>query len=249
MEMPEGVYGLRPIIGITSNISEERLLTTGLSNIQAIVKGGGVPIVLPNLADESSIEQLAASIDGLLVTGGNDADPALYGEEPHPNLGEVCPERDYFETTLIAKFLEKNKPILGICRGCQMINITAGGELFQDIYAQIDKPLLQHTQKAPRSHPSHFVEVKANSLLYEAVQSTRFKVNSFHHQAVKRIADGFEVSALASDGIIEGYESKLHRFVLAVQWHPENLAQKDDEFSLKLFRRFIQACQQGSETI
>lgn len=233
---------MKPIIGITSNIREEKLLTTGISNIHAIVKGGGLPIVLPNLSDESLIDQLVESIDGLLVTGGNDADPTLYGEEPHPNLGEVCPERDSFEMALIAKFLKKDKPIFGICRGCQMINVAAGGNLFQDIYTQSDKPLLQHTQKAPRSHPTHYVDVKENSLLYGIVQSTRFKVNSFHHQAVRSIPKGFDITALSSDGIIEAYESKEHRFVLGVQWHPENLVQKNDVFSINLFSAFIEAC-------
>ncbi|WP_307552352.1 MULTISPECIES: gamma-glutamyl-gamma-aminobutyrate hydrolase family protein [unclassified Paenibacillus] len=236
------MYDLKPIIGITSNIREEKLLTTGISNIHAIVKGGGVPIVLPNLSDESMIDRLADSIDGLLVTGGNDADPTLYDEEPHPNLGEVCPERDYFEIRLITKLLTRNKPILGICRGCQMINVAAGGKLYQDIHVQYGKPLLQHTQKAPRSHPTHYVDVKESSLIHDIVQSTRFKVNSFHHQAVRSVPEGFDVTALSSDGIVEAYESKQHHFVLGVQWHPENLAQKNDVYSLRLFNAFIEAC-------
>lgn len=234
---------MKPIIGITSNIRDEKLLTTGLSNIRAIVKAGGVPIVLPNLSEDSEVDRLVESIDGLLVTGGGDVDPNIFGEEPHPELGEVCPERDHFEIMMISKFLKLDKPILGICRGSQMINVSAGGDLFQDIYAQHDHQLLQHRQNAPRSHVTHFVDVAENSLLHQAVQSTRFKVNSYHHQAVRKVAEGFEVCARASDGIIEAFECKTHRFVLGVQWHPENLTGKNDIYSLKLFNAFVQACQ------
>ncbi|NOU96889.1 gamma-glutamyl-gamma-aminobutyrate hydrolase family protein [Paenibacillus sp. LMG 31456] len=233
---------MKPIIGITSNIKDEKLLTTGLSNIHAIVKAGGVPVVLPNISDEAAIERMLESIDGLLVTGGGDADPTLYGEEPLPQLGEVCPERDQFELLLITGVLKKNKPVLGICRGCQMINVAAGGDLFQDIYSQHQTQLLQHTQKAPRSHTSHYVDILENSLLHNIVQSSRFKVNSYHHQAVRSVAEGFEITARSSDGIIEAYESKKHRFVVGVQWHPENLVRSNDIYSQKLFNALVQAC-------
>jgi putative glutamine amidotransferase len=233
---------VKHIIGITANIKNENLLTVGQDNISSITKADGVPIVLPNLTDEASIKQLVASIDGLLVTGGGDIDPTLFGEEPHPELGEICPDRDQFELLMIKECLKLDKPILAICRGCQILNIAAGGDMFQDIYAQCDQELLQHYQKAPRTHTSHYIEVTKQSFFQQIVQATQFKVNSFHHQAVRRIAEGFEVCAVSSDGIIEAFESKNHRFVLATQWHPENLLLKDDVYSLKLFKAFVDAC-------
>lgn len=234
---------MKPIIGITSNIRDEKLLTTGLCNVHSIANAGGVPVVLPNLADCSDVERIANSIDGLLVTGGGDVDPTIFGEEPHPQLGEVCPERDRFEIMMITEVLKLDKPIFGICRGSQMINVAEGGDLFQDIYSQHSNQLLQHRQNAPRSHPSHYVEVVEGSLLHDIAQSARFKVNSYHHQAVRRLPEAFEVCARASDGIVEGFESKKHRFVLGVQWHPENLTRKQDVYSLKLFNAFVKACQ------
>lgn len=234
---------MKPIIGITSNIREEKLLTMGLSTINSIMQAGGIPVILPNLWDSPDVERLANSIDGLLVTGGGDVDPTYFGEEPHPQLGEVCPQRDQFETMLITDVLKMDKPILGICRGSQMINVSEGGDLFQDIYSQCDNQLLQHRQNAPRCHASHFVEVVEGSLLHQITESTRFKVNSYHHQAVREIPDAFEVCARASDGIIEAFESKKHRFVLGVQWHPENLTYTKDVYSLKLFNAFVKACQ------
>lgn len=232
---------MRPIIGITSDIRNENLLTVSLNNVHAIVKAGGVPVVLPNIAD-AAVERFAETIDGLLVTGGGDADPTFYGEEPLPQLGEVCPDRDRFELLLINRMLQKDKPVLGICRGCQMIIVAAGGNLYQDIYSQHRTQLLQHTQKAPRTHTSHYVEIAEGSLLHGIVQSSRFKVNSFHHQAVKTVADGFAITGRASDGIIEAYESNNHRFVIGVQWHPENLACADDIYSLRLFNALVHAC-------
>ncbi|WP_067724630.1 gamma-glutamyl-gamma-aminobutyrate hydrolase family protein [Oceanobacillus damuensis] len=230
---------MKKIIGITTDIKNEKLLTTGLDNIKSIVKSGAVPVVLPNLDDEDSINQLAELIDGLLVTGGGDIDPTLFGEEPHPNLGEICPDRDRFEMLLITKLLELDKPILAICRGCQILNLATGGDMHQDIYAQSQRPLLQHYQKAPRTHTSHYIDVTENSFYQKIVQATRFKVNSYHHQAVRKIGDGFEVCAKSSDGIIEAFESKKHRFVIGIQWHPENLFQNEDIFSLILFKYFV----------
>jgi len=114
--------------------------------------------------------------------------------------------------------------------------------MYQDIYAQTDRTLLQHQQKAPRSHLSHFVNVEVGSLLFRSASSNRFKVNSFHHQAVRNVANGFAASAISSDGIIEAIESRNHRFVLGVQWHPENLAMIDEKHSIELFQSFIDAC-------
>ena len=229
---------LKPIIGITSDLKEQRV-NVSHNNILAIAAAGGLPLVLPNVIDQDIIYHYAEVLDGLLLTGGGDIDPAYFEEEPHPNLGRICPERDFFEFELIQEMLLRNKPILGICRGCQILNVAIGGDMFQDIYAQQDSPLLQHNQQAPYHHCSHFVEVKEESLLYSIVKSNQFKVNSFHHQAVRRVGEGFAVCATASDGVIESFESTEHRFVIGVQWHPEHLK---DEYSARLFRAFVESC-------
>lgn len=233
---------MQPIIGVTSSIREERLAVTGQTNVKAITWAGGVPLILPNLMDKQSVYRIADLLDGLLLTGGIDIDPTLFGEEPHPRLGEVSPERDQFESMIIKRMMALDKPILGICRGCQILNVTAGGDMYQDIYAQIEHPLLQHRQVAPKYHRSHFIDVCEGSLLHQISGSLRYKVNSYHHQAVRTMADGFEVCARSSDGVVEAFASVKHRFVMGVQWHPEYLIKKGDSHSEKLLTAFIQTC-------
>lgn len=231
---------MRAIIGVSSNIKED-LLSVPLSNVRAITQFGGVPIVLPNL-EMDGIEEIASTIDGLLLTGGGDIDPTLFGEEPLPGLGNIVPERDRFEVALIQKMLKLNKPILGICRGAQIMSIAMGGDMYQDIYSQRDGSLLQHDQQAPNWHGSHFVEVTEGSLLRKIVGVDKFKVNSYHHQALRNMPDGFIVSGVASDGVIESFESTKHTFVMGVQWHPESLISKNDVNSLAIFEAFINEC-------
>ncbi|PAE26654.1 MULTISPECIES: gamma-glutamyl-gamma-aminobutyrate hydrolase family protein [Bacillaceae] len=232
---------MKPIIGVTSSLEAHRL-SVSLDNINSLVNAGAVPTVVPNLLDEENIMQLAETLDGLLVTGGGDIDPTLFGEEPHQKLGSICPERDIFEISIIQKMLALDKPILAICRGCQILSIAAGGDMYQDIYSQIGGNILQHSQKAPNWHASHFVNVNKDSLLYKITQTEKFKVNSYHHQAVRKMPENFEVCATSSDGVIEAYESKKHPFVLGVQWHPECLAQKKDGLSYAIFEAFAEAC-------
>lgn len=234
---------MKPVIGITAS-TKEGTTTLKNDNYQAISATSGIPIILPNLLNEGEIETIANCIDGLLLSGGGDIDPTLFNEEPHVNLGQITPERDYFELTLIKNLLEKNKPILAICRGCQILNIAGGGDMYQDIYSQKAETLLQHSQNAPRSHGSHFVEVVEGSLLFKLTQSKRFKVNSFHHQAVREMGEGFVISATASDGVIEAFESAKHRFVLGIQWHPECMIGEGDPFSRAIFEAFVEACKE-----
>ena len=217
---------MKPIIGISANLKEQ-FLSVSTDYIQAITEFGGVPLVIPNL-QEDAIDPIIQQIDGLLLTGGGDIDPTLFGEEPLQGLGNITPERDAFEIAITQKMLKLNKPILGICRGIQILNIAAGGDMYQDIYSQIEKRLLQHTQQAPRWHATHFVHLKKGSLLGDIIQKEKVKVNSFHHQAVRNIPNEFEVSALASDGIIEAVESKINSFVMGVQWHPECMIARGD---------------------
>jgi putative glutamine amidotransferase len=233
---------MKPLIGVTASMGEERTVHVAQDNIDAVGNSGGVPVILPNLTEMDQIKQLSDKLDGLLVTGGGDIDPTLFSEEPHRNLGSITPERDLFETELIRFILNKDIPVLAICRGCQILNIAAGGDMYQDLYSQKDGDLLQHQQRAPRWHGSHFVQVREDSLLHQITAEKRFKVNSYHHQAVRHMAPSFRVSATASDGVIEAFESTAHTFVIGVEWHPENMLPKGDTPSQKLFQAFIQAC-------
>ncbi|MBB6450417.1 putative glutamine amidotransferase [Geomicrobium halophilum] len=234
---------MEPIIGITTNLRDEQMISLHQDNVTSILQSGGVPFVLPNVLQTEKIEKMVEAIDGLLVTGGGDIDPTLFGEEPHPELREISPLRDRFEMEIIQACLDKDIPILALCRGCQMLNIAAGGDMYQDIYTQKTNQLLQHQQRAPRSHGSHYIEVNEGSKLAKIVESTRYKVNSFHHQAVRSMAEGFKVVGTASDGVIEAFESERHSFVIGVEWHPENMAIAEDVYSKRLFNAFVKAAQ------
>jgi putative glutamine amidotransferase len=231
----------KPIIGITSHVELDFKHTLSNDYIKAILQAGGIPVILPIGIDED-VAQIVEKLDGLLVTGGGDIDPTLFGEEPHPKLGTISPGRDSFELAIIQETLAKDKPILAICRGIQILNIALGGDMYQDIYTQHDSQLLQHSQKATRDHLAHFVEVKENSLLATISGETKFRVNTYHHQAVRHVPFPLEVSSVASDGIIEAIESTEHPFVLGVQWHPECLAINGNEVAKRMFTRFVESC-------
>lgn len=234
---------MKPVIGVTASMEiDQSVYTVNSRNIKAILKAGGMPVILPYFLEEEDVEQIVQKIDGLYATGGHDIDPTLFGEEPHPGLGTVIPARDQSEIKLIKKMMEMKKPILGVCRGSQILNIATGGDMYQDINSQIDKQLLQHRQKAPVEHMPHYVHVEKDSLLYRITAEERFKINSFHHQANRNVPKGFQISAKASDGIVEAIESKELPFVLGLQWHPEATTLIDDQPSVKIFEAFIKAC-------
>lgn len=235
---------MKPIIGITADVGENNRQVLKDTYVKAVIHAGGLPMILP-IGIEEEVQQIAGFIDGLLLTGGGDIDPTLFGEEPHQRLGDVEPARDTVELELFKEVLALNKPILGICRGLQIINIAAGGNMYQDIYTQKEGELLQHSQKAPTFHASHFVQVEKGSLLESLAETTQIKVNSYHHQAVKDVPPPLKVSGVASDGVIEAIESTTHRFVLGVQWHPEALVQKEDVVSRRIFDRFIEKSQES----
>lgn len=216
-----------------------------LRNIRAIEQAGGIPIILPYYSDYQEIAALLDKIDGLYLPGGYDIDPSLFHEEPNPGLGTIIPERDRLEKEIIPYFLEKDKPILGVCRGCQILNVVTGGTMYQDLDSQFPKQLIQHTQKAAFNHRSHTVTIAPASLLGRLVQVGKIKVNSYHHQANRSLGKDFMISAVADDGVMEAFESKIHRFVLGVQWHPEGLINLSDDPSLAIYQGFIQVCKEN----
>ncbi|GIO22787.1 gamma-glutamyl-gamma-aminobutyrate hydrolase family protein [Oceanobacillus sp. J11TS1] len=234
---------MKPIIGVTASMEVDGMeYKMNLRNIRAIEQTGGIPVILPYYHDYQDIEALLDKIDGLYLPGGYDIDPSLFGDSPHPKLGIIIPERDRLENEVISYFLDKDKPILGVCRGCQILNVVTGGTMYQDLDTQYTGQLIQHTQKAAFHHRSHSVNITPSSLLGNLVQATEIKVNSFHHQANRTLGKDFMISAVAADGVMEAFESKIHRFVLGVQWHPEGLVNLSDDRSLAIYQGFIQAC-------
>ena len=231
---------MKPIIGITTSHEGERKLQLNTNYAAAVIRAGGIPLLLP-MGIEEDFEQVTDMLDGLLLTGGGDIDPILFNEEPHQKLGEVSPTRDAFEIGIAKAVLAADKPILGICKGLQIINVALGGTLIQDIYSQCETPPLLHSQKAPRKHPTHFVQVEKDSILSSISESAQISVNSFHHQAVGEVAGQANLSAWAADGVVEAIELPDARFVLGVQWHPEIMTRKEDEASRRLFSAFAKA--------
>jgi len=187
----------------------------------AVEAAGGIPVILPVLAPEKAPEVLE-HLQGLLLSGGVDLDPSHYGEDPLPGLGKVTPERDAFELALARRALAAGVPVLGICRGVQVLNVAAGGTLFQDLGSQLEK-VLKHRQEAPRWHESHAVRLDPSSRMAAILGVTEARVNSFHHQAVRVVAPGLRAVAWAPDGVIEAVESVDGGFALGVQWHPEEM--------------------------
>ncbi|MCS1350555.1 gamma-glutamyl-gamma-aminobutyrate hydrolase family protein [Mechercharimyces sp. CAU 1602] len=229
---------MRPLIGVTASLREETFLALHRDNVDAILRAGGMPLALPYTVEAELIEEMVYHMDGLYLTGGGDIDPSFFHEEPLPGLREIIWERDQMEVLLIRRMMELDKPIFAVCRGCQMLNIAQGGDMYQDITSQCNF-VLQHEQEAARHHCSHSIEIEEDSRLFRIYQKKEARVNSFHHQALRQLAPCFIGSAHSKDGLIEAIESKEHSFVLGVQWHPENCS--NDEGTQKLYRAFIRA--------
>lgn len=191
---------------------------TGRNYSLGVAAAGGLPTMVA-ATDPALAEAYAASHDGLLLTGGVDVDPGAFGALPERDLGEVDERRDLFELALYAAFRAAGKPVLGICRGIQMINVAEGGTLHQHLPAV--PGTFQHGQRDLRGEPLHPVTLAADSTLARAFGRTLIKTNSYHHQAVDRVGAGLEVVARAGDGVVEALEATSGSFVLGVQWHPE----------------------------
>ena len=221
----------RPVIGITGNYGDGQAKLCD-KYYEAIIKAGGVPVIIPPVSDKNVIICTLDRIDGLLLSGGSDYNPLWAGEEPVTGLHGINAVRDLPELLITQLAYNRQIPILGICRGIQTLAMALGGRVEQDIHAD---GLIKHSQDADTSEPTHSVSVDNDSLLYDIYGSERLYVNSLHHQAVAEGGDKFRVTARSTDGIIEAIESTEHKFILGVQWHPEWL-----EDGRPIFERFIQ---------
>ena len=248
----------KPIVGISASMmyEEKKELFLGdkyscvaYSYVDAVYKSGGIPVTLPILKDVSAIREQVKLLDGLVLSGGRDVDPHFYGEEPLEKLQAIFPERDVHEIALIKAAIDLKKPILAICRGMQILNVTYGGTLYQDIsYAPGEH--IKHSQIGLPYQATHSIKIDKHSTLFRMADKSEIeRVNSFHHQALKQVAKGLKVVATAPDGIIEAVESENENgvFVIGVQFHPEMMYDKST-FARGIFKKFINICIENKPT-
>ena len=242
----------KPIIGLTpSHNTGTDDLSLRPTYIRALLAAGALPVILPLFTSKEDLEQLTSLCSGFLFTGGPDPHPFLWGEEIHEKCGVISTPRDQMELALLSGAMKQKKPILGICRGAQIINIGLGGDIYQDIqsqYSSIAPFPIAHSQPAPYQMPVHHVAITPGTRLScIASNASSISVNSCHHQAIRKVAPSLIAGGAAPDGIIEEIEMPGYPFLMGVQWHPEYLWETD-KTSANLFHEFVNACQKYSSS-
>jgi putative glutamine amidotransferase len=253
-----GARGFRrpPLIGVTTSEvrRSERAqplaeadparteMVLGMVYARAVQRAGGMPVVLPPLRP-GEVPELAARLEGLCLSGGPDLDPAAYDERAHAELGPVEPDLDHWEIALLHEAERLGIPILGICRGCQVLNVARGGTLHQHL-PDVTDGRIGHRQTEPGSETTHDVDVAPGSLLAQILGETHIAVNSFHHQAADRLGSGLRPVAWSPDGVVEGIEDPDAPFVVGVQWHAETLIERAEQCSL--FEALTEAASQSA---
>lgn len=231
------------VIGVTSFIEWERNIHGVSRNYtRKIIDAGAIPLIIPSIV---GVEKVVGKLDAVLFSGGGDIAPRFYNEYSHPGIRVLEGERDELEIILAKKAFEMGKPILGICRGIQLINVAFGGNIFQDISKEVENPIKHDWYDAdnrrfrsPPDYPTHRVTISRSSRLFQILEVDNLYVNSFHHQAVKKVAPGFRDVAWAGDNIVEAIEYDGDKFILGIQWHPEMM---HDVYSRKIFKAFVEA--------
>ena len=228
----------RPAIGITGNYSDETC-TLAEGYYQSVLKAGGVPFIIPPFQETDRLGQMLDTLDGIILSGGGDINPLLFGEEPVMQLHSICPERDMQELLVARLAYDRQIPMLGICKGIQTINLALGGTVFQDIHSQMEGTRIKHSQDQDRRYPSHSVNIASGSILHRIFGRSSIAVNSFHHQACKEAAPGLWVTATSPDGVIEAIESSEYKSILGVQWHPETYTLRQCADMMPIFQWLI----------
>lgn len=241
-------YAKLPIIGVSGSMADDRNVVNA-AYTEAVIAAGGVPVMIPVMKDDALIEAVVSTIDGLIMTGGEDFDPLKhYEEEPVRALGTIAPERDEFDVKLVREAVRRGIPVLGICRGEQLLAVAFGGSLWQDIPSQVEGSSVKHRQSpTPASYGTHSILIEKGSFLEKALETDKTVVNSFHHQAIKALAPGFKAVAASADGIIEAVEriAPITGFpdgggmVIGVQFHPEGLVRGEDKSFLAIFKLLV----------
>ncbi len=232
----------KPKIAVTQNIASDGTVSILPQYIEALEDAGAEVVLMPYTDNPSEIISMVKEVDGICFTGGIDVDPKRYFEEKLSWCGETDDKRDLFELGVFFAATQENKPILGICRGMQLINVALGGTLYQDIPTEYASKM-NHAQKEPKFEHSHEVNVIKDTPLYYLIGEERIKANSFHHQSIKKLGEGLETMATADDGIIEAVYAPNYRYLRAFQWHPERIYQIDRKQVL-IFQDFINACKE-----
>ena len=228
----------KPIIGIVPLVDIERESYWMLPGyMKGIEQAGGIPLMLPLTSNEENLEQLAEEIDGFLYAGGQDISPNLYAQKRSEMCGQCCRERDEMETMLFRMVYEQDKPLLGICRGIQCINVVMGGTLHQDLSSEHPSDT-EHHQMPPYDVPVHSVKIVDDSPLYKLLEKETLMVNSYHHQAIKTLAPKLSVMAVSEDSLVEAVYVPNKKFIWGIQWHPE-LSYLADENSRRSFSEFV----------
>ena len=234
-----------PIIGISGSIMKDsggmfpgyKRAYVNDDYIQAVLNAGGIPIILPMVDDAERIKEIVGRIDGLLLSGGHDVNPLLYKEEPDVKTTEIYPQRDTYDFELIKCATEKQIPIMGVCRGMQIMNTYFGGSNYQDNCYK-DGAYIKHWQGHSPDLATHTIEVEENTKL-SMIIGEQLLVNSFHHQSVKKVAEGFLAAARAKDGIIEAIEKNGEHWCIGLQFHPEMMAGNNAAMK-NLFKKFVE---------
>ena len=227
-----------PVIGITGNYNQETC-TLAEGYYQSVLKAGGIPFIIPPFYETDRLGELLDRLDGIIFSGGGDINPLLLGEEPIKELHGITPERDQQELLLARLAYDRQIPMLGICKGIQVINAALGGTNYQDIHTQMEGIRIKHSQDQDRRYPSHQVSLTKGSLL-EKFFGEELAVNSFHHQACKEAAPGMKVTAMSTDGVIEAIESTEFKSIMGVQWHPETYILRNSTEMLPIFEWLVQ---------
>lgn len=224
----------RPLIGITGNY-DNQLCTLAEGYYRSILLAGGIPVIIPPYMETEGLGQMLDRLDGIVFSGGGDINPLYLDEQPIPQLHGINPVRDRQELLLAKLAYDRQIPMLGICKGIQVIMAALGGTLWQDINSQMDGISIKHSQDLDRTCPSHTVHIEKDTLLYNIYKKETLAVNSFHHQAVRTPAPGFRVSAQSEDGVIEAVESTEFKSIIGLQWHPECFCLKGSKEMMPIF--------------